>query len=699
MSAITLTPDVKPASYINWEAPIFSKLKMVSFKDHFQKNLENEYPCWERFKDFFKCKSPLRRDIESLAANANIENECEKNLQNIVKAFSSIDYHCLKPTLREILKKLTQEQTGKLFEKLVNQGIEKNNLEALHNCLKLVSSKELEEMMNEAIEKIGISPDETIQNMALAANVYKKVTANSSISTLQQHGRSLMSVFHRLMDTLLMAMSFLDMGKEISSNWDAVHLLEIYGKLIGAPLVIFAALAAIVTPLTAIILTAAIVVTISSLLYAYIQWIKPCPEHIDLCKNLTLAAMKGELAPVYGRKKEVDEIFRCLATSTPTNRVHPMLVGKTGAGKTELMNEVARRVVNGEVPEELKHIKYVFLINTVELEEKSVAMETQDKVQRLLNRLGRHRHESIIFFDEVHKAMPNLSDRLKPVFGTGVDSLPYVTAATTEEEFQKYIVGEEAFSRRFQRIDVHPTTEKETLFILRETANREAPDIGISEASLKKIAKLTTTEEMQKIKSQPAIGKRILNNAFAKMRERQAGRFPQLQEKVQRLANLSSALHAEPEAPDAPKKIAKISKLKNEIKDLKLVETEMQKKFLALSKLKKYRAEQRKALFELADRIEQNSKDIAKDKEQSKKLFIFLNYYLIPFLRNKIEVMEKTDLDDPNAEPIPEIDEKMIQELVDKVITDSKNKKIETPKPIPVYFCLPPKKKRKPQKA
>ena len=267
--------------------------------------------------------------------------------------------------------------------------------------------------------------------------------------------------------------------------------------------------------------------------------------------------------------------------------------------------------------------------------------------------------------------MPEISDRLKSVFDTTIGSLPYCIAATTEDEWQKHIAGETAFTRRFQKIDVEPTTEEQTLLILREAANREAQDVGISEDSLKKISKLTS-ERMKDIISQPAAGKRVLNNAFTKIRERQRAQYksPEMQKKLQKLANLSSALHAEPDSSIAASQIAEISELKKEIGELRVFQEKVQKKFKVLSNLKRYRAEQVKLLFDVACRIEDAPKNSIQETEQNRKIFHFLNYYSIPTLRSQIQDMHK------NAEESSlEIDETLINELIDKEILADKKKK------------------------
>ncbi len=685
------------ASHLNYQvdsgictgAPVLSKWTPPVIKDPFLRSLQNEASYWDRFKDCIRAKSPLRQKVEKLSTTTDLDKHWDHNLKLIVRAFDSVDYHSLRPHLRIILKKLSLEQTGQLFNELINQGAKGKGLGALQNCLKVISVKELEEMMEKKITESGMTTDEAIQSMALAEKEYRKIITTSADNTIKQHGKTLANLFHGIMDTLLMSISFLDMGKEPASTWDAAHLLEIYGKLLGAPLIIFAALATMCTPMTAFILTASIVFSIIVALYTYIKWIKPCPQNIDLCKNLLTAALKGELAPVLAREKEIDEVLRCLAASTDTHRAHPLLCGKSGIGKTEIVRGVAQRLATGNVPEVLKG-KTLLVINTADLVDKGMSYDSQDKIQKLLNRLGKHKKDVIIFFDEVHKAMPDISDRLKTVIDTSIDSLPYCIAATTEEEYQKFILNETAFSGRFQKIDVLPTTNEQTLLILRETANREAPDIGITEKSLKLITELST-EKLKGTMAQPKAGKRILNNAFTQIRERQSERYssPILQQKSQELANLSSAVHAEPEAFDSAEKIARISKLKLEIADLRVEQGKVQKKFKALSHLKKYRADQVKTLFETACQIDQNPK--SKDKDQHKKLFLFANYYLIPFLRNKIEEVHSNDsssTDDSSTQ----IGEKMITELIERELAASKKKENEEQ---PVRKTMPPRLKRK----
>jgi ATP-dependent Clp protease ATP-binding subunit ClpA len=667
--------QVKPR--VSVDAPALSNWS-PAIKDPFLRELQNESSYWERFKDCIRSKSPLRQKIEKLSEATDLDKNWDANLKLLVRAFGSVDYHALRPHLRIIFKKLSLEQTGELFNEFIEQGAKGKGVDALHNCLRIISVKELEEMMGNKINESGMTAHEAMQNMALTEREYRKIITSSADTTLKQHGKSLANLFHGIMDTLLMSISFLDMGKEPASSWEAAHLLEIYGKLFGAPLIIFAALATLTTPVTAIMLTASIIFSIIMALYAYIKWIKPCPQHIDLCKNLLAAAEKGELAPVLAREKEIDEVLHCLAGSTDTHRAHPLLCGKSGIGKTEIVRGVAQRLATGNVPKKLKG-KTLLVINTADLIDNGNSYDSQDKIQKLLNRLGKHKKDVIIFFDEVHKAMPEISDRLKTVIDTSIDSLPYVIAATTEDEYQKHIAGDSAFARRFQKIDVLPTTKEQTKLILRETANREAADIGISEKSLDLIAEMSTSK-MSGIVAQPAAGKRILNNAFTLIRERQSDRYspPDLQQKMQELANLSSAVHAEPEAGDSADKIARISILKADITELRAEQNKAQKKFKALSRLKKFRAEQIKTVFETACKVDEDPKSKDKDTNQLKKLFLFSNYYSIPFLRSRIEDIHKQNMTDQSIsaseDSSTEIGERMITDLIERELAANKKK-------------------------
>ena len=383
MSSISFpTNDSSPVFPTFSAAPVALKWNPPAIADPFLRTLQNEYSNWERFKDCFRKKSPIRRSIENMSQCSDLSKQWDTNLRNIVKALNSVDYHCLRPNLRQIFGKMSSEQMTQLFDRLIKQGIKGKGMEGLQNCLRIIPLDELKGMMQEALITSGMTSDEAIQSMALAEKEYKKIITTSAESTLKQHGKSVKDIFHGIMDTLLMAMSFLDMGKEPSSTWEAAHLLDIYGKIISAPLIIFTAIVAMTSFLTALASTTAIVLCIALALFAYIKWLKPCPENVEPCKNLLTAALKGELAPVLARQKEIDEVLNYLAASTDTHRAHPVLCGKSGIGKSEIVKGVAQRLASGDVPDCLKG-KKLFIVNTAELVEKG-AYDSVDKLRKCL---------------------------------------------------------------------------------------------------------------------------------------------------------------------------------------------------------------------------------------------------------------------------------------------------------------------------
>ncbi len=184
-------------------------------------------------------------------------------------------------------------------------------------------------------------------------------------------------------------------------------------------------------------------------------------------KDLTEAARSGKLDPVIGRDSEIRRIVQVLSRRTKNN---PVLIGEAGVGKTAIVEGLAQRIVNGDVPESLKDKRG--LTKTALTPKGKYRGEFEERVQKVLKEVTESDGKIIMFIDEMHTLVGagaaegaiDASNMLKPPLARG--ELRCV-GATTINEYRKYIEKDAALERRFQPIMVAEPSVEDTIAILR----------------------------------------------------------------------------------------------------------------------------------------------------------------------------------------------------------------------------------------
>jgi ATP-dependent Clp protease ATP-binding subunit ClpB len=186
-------------------------------------------------------------------------------------------------------------------------------------------------------------------------------------------------------------------------------------------------------------------------------------------RDLTEAARAGKLDPVIGRDEEIRRTIQVLSRRTKNN---PVLIGEPGVGKTAIVEGLALRIVNGDVPESLKDKKLLALDLGAMVAGAKFRGEFEERLKAVLQEIQAASGEIVVFIDELHTLVGagkadgamDASNMLKPALARGE---LHCVGATTLDEYRKHIEKDAALARRFQSVFVAEPTVEDTISILR----------------------------------------------------------------------------------------------------------------------------------------------------------------------------------------------------------------------------------------
>ncbi len=299
-------------------------------------------------------------------------------------------------------------------------------------------------------------------------------------------------------------------------------------------------------------------------------------------RDLTQAARDGKLDPVIGRDEEIRRTIQVLARRTKNN---PVLIGEPGVGKTAIVEGLALRIINGDVPESLKDKKLLALDMGSLIAGAKYRGEFEERLKAVLNETTAAEGQIVLFIDEMHTLVGagkgdgamDASNLLKPALARGE---LHCVGATTLDEYRKHVEKDAALARRFQPVFVSEPTVEDTVSILRGLKEKYEVHHGvrISDAAIVAAATLSNRYITDRFLPDKAID--LVDEAASRVRMAVDSKPEALDEIDRRLVQLKIEREALKKETDAGSK-ARLEKLEDEVAELETQSDEMTRRWRA----------------------------------------------------------------------------------------------------------------------